>query len=63
MGRDRNKPKGDLSGRDHYSNRDVNFMYYIYRFANHIWYVSVLIHYFPIQCTIKDHAIKDMIHI
>jgi len=23
MGRDRNKPKGDMSGRDHYSNRDV----------------------------------------
>ena len=24
MGRDRNKPKGDTSGRDHYSNRDVS---------------------------------------
>lgn len=26
MGRDRNKPKGDLSGRDHYSNRDVRLL-------------------------------------
>lgn len=26
MGRDRNKPKGDLSGRDHYSNRDVSLI-------------------------------------
>jgi hypothetical protein len=29
MGRDRNKPKGDASGRDHYSNRDV-IQYLIY---------------------------------
>jgi len=27
MGRDRNKPKGDTSGRDHYSNRDVSYIY------------------------------------
>lgn len=27
MGRDRNKPKGDTSGRDHYSNRDVKDLF------------------------------------
>jgi len=35
MGRDRNKPKGDMTGRDHYSNRDVQILMK-FRSANHI---------------------------
>lgn len=35
MGRDRNKPKGDTSGRDHYSNRDVNICMKC-RYVSHI---------------------------
>lgn len=31
MGRDRNKPKGDMNGRDHYSNRDVLNKIYVFQ--------------------------------
>lgn len=59
MGRDRNKPKGDMSGRDHYSNRDVDYEN-ICRYASLISYVFVSTPCSPILSTKMDPAIKDM---
>lgn len=59
MGRDRNKPKGDTTGRDHYSNRDVRY-YRIPRSASHIWSASASTPYFLTLCTMRAHATGDM---